>query len=320
MTRLVLLCVVLIDSAISFAAENKPNELTGTFHAEGPLKNPAYLEIDGLGFISRIIVAGDKVRSIPDNTRIWVEGTITTHLIGSPDRSKQDLQQGPTRWSVVFHVEKCARIQKPFQRPKDEDLQTNKLETPLGRDPVGALMPLPVDMPDGPPGGPPGGAPVRVVVNSQKSLADAVGDGFQNEAWEYPAGLAPDEFEGLVYVSGPADPGLDPKAAWRKPITLFDKTAGLQVTVNCYRLREKQTKADGPSTPSAPLLEPDYRYAKAEFHGLRAANASDGERDVFAFRDGNRLFKVEAANGRTEVRRKATARVAEAIWKCGHLK
>lgn len=164
------------------------------------------------------------------------------------------------------------------------------------------------------PEGPPGGGLVRVVVNSQKSLADAVGDGFRDETWEHPTGLLPAEFPSLVYVSGPADRGLL-KAAWRKPVALRDKAAGVEVAVNCYRVRQKQNKGIGPGTPFVPLLEPDYRYAKAEFHGLRAASASDGERDVFAFRDGDRLFKVEAAGGRAEARRKATAAAAEAIWK-----
>src|SRR5688500_17708554 len=70
------------------------------------------------------------------------------------------------------------------------------------------------------PDGPPGNEPPRVVVNSQKSLAEIVGEGFRDEAWDYPAELLPREFPGLVYVSGPADRGIDPKAAWRKPVIL----------------------------------------------------------------------------------------------------
>jgi len=49
-----------------------------------------------------------------------------------------------------------------------------------------------------PPNGAPGGGPVRVVVNSQKSLAEAIGADFPDEAWEYPARLLPDEFPGLT--------------------------------------------------------------------------------------------------------------------------
>jgi hypothetical protein len=156
--------------------------------------------------------------------------------------------------------------------------------------------------------GAPGGGPVRVVVNSQKSLAEAVGADFRDEAWEHPAKLLPDNFPGLIYVSGPADRDAAPKAAWRKPVALRDKVGGVDVAINCYRAGAVQEKGFGPGSPFAPLLESDYRYAKAEFHGLRAASASDGERDVFAFRDGDRLFKVEAAGGKSESRRKATRR------------
>ena len=101
-----------------------------------------------------------------------------------------------------------------------------------------------------PPDGPPGGEPVRVVVNSQRSLAEAVGDGFRDEAWDYPAGLVPDEFPGLVYVTGPADPGLW-KAAWRKPITLCDKAAGVEVALNCYRVRRGRRRRPGRAPPSS---------------------------------------------------------------------
>jgi hypothetical protein len=169
-----------------------------------------------------------------------------------------------------------------------------------------------------PPKGPPGGGPVRVVVNSQSSLAEAIGADFRDAAWEHPARLLPDDFPGLIYVSGPADRGVAPKAAWRKPVALRDQVAGVEVAINCYRARAVQEEV-GPGTPSAPLLESDYRYAKAEFHGLRAASASDGVRDVFAFRDGDRLFKVEAAGGKAEARSKVIAAAAEAIWKHRHL-
>jgi len=173
-------------------------------------------------------------------------------------------------------------------------------------------IPLTAQQPDGPPFG----GQVRVVVNSQKSLAEAVGGEFPDEAWEQPAGLLPDEFPGFDYVHGPADRGLFPKGAWRKPVVLKDKGAGLAVTVNCYRLGEKKPTVHG--TPFAPLLEPDYQYVRAEFHGLRTGTAAEQDRNVFAFRDGDRLFKIEAAGGKSEARRETNAAVAELIWKFRH--
>ena len=64
----------------------------------------------------------------------------------------------------------------------------------------------------------PNGNTRAVIVNSQKSLADVVGDGFRDKAWEYPAGLLPRVFPDLTYISGPGDQGLLGKAAWRKPV------------------------------------------------------------------------------------------------------
>ncbi len=154
----------------------------------------------------------------------------------------------------------------------------------------------------------PGGGPV--VVNSQKSLIDAVGDGF-DKAWEYPFGLVPREFPGLSYVSGPGDQGLGPKGPWRKPIILKDKASSVEIFVNCYRRRERKKPAGVPVTPAAPDLEPDYPYKPVEFHGLRAAAASE----VFVFREGDLLFKVKAAGGNAEMRRRVMMGVTETIWR-----
>jgi hypothetical protein len=164
------------------------------------------------------------------------------------------------------------------------------------------------------PDGPPGGEPPRVVVNSQKSLAEVVGEGFRDEAWDYPAELIPREFPGLAYVSGPADRGTEPKAVWRKPVILRDGT-GVSIAVNCYRAREKQPKGPGSGSPFAPLLEPDYEYSKTEFHKLRAATASNEGRDVFAFRNGDHLFKIEATGGKPDARQKAKEAAADAIYR-----
>ena len=119
MNRSVLFGLVLLVPAFCHAGQDKTNQLTGVFH-KAVLKNPAYLEIDGSGFNSRIIVTGDELKAIPDKTRVWVEGNIRTALYGSPDKSKQDNQALPTQWFIVFHVEKCVRIEKPFQIPEDE--------------------------------------------------------------------------------------------------------------------------------------------------------------------------------------------------------
>lgn len=167
---------------------------------------------------------------------------------------------------------------------------------------------------------PPTGSDKRVVVNSQQPLVDAVGDGFRDEAWEYPAGLLPRTFPELTYVSGPGDRGLSPKAAWRKPVVLKGMASQVELSVNCYRRREAQVAGIGGhgGTPFASLVEPDYRYKPAQFHDLPAAAASEKDWEVFAFRDGNLLFKVEAIGGKAEARREVLTAVVEAIWKFRH--
>lgn len=162
---------------------------------------------------------------------------------------------------------------------------------------------------------PSGRESARVLVNSQKSLVEAIGDGFQDTAWEYPSGLVPRELPNLTYVSGPGDEGLGPKGAWRKPIIVKDEASGVMVSINCYRWRhDKRAPGGRPVTPAAPLLEPNYRYRPAEFHGLRAATASEEDREVFTFRDGDLLFKFEATGGRPDVRRRTPSAAAEGVW------
>lgn len=114
-----IVCVAVILSALSSAAQDAGNELTGVYHRER-LKNPAYLQIDGAGFISRIILAGEILQRLDDGARVWVKGRITTRLYGSSVRAKQDSQQGPTQWFIVFQVEECREITKPFERPSDK--------------------------------------------------------------------------------------------------------------------------------------------------------------------------------------------------------
>jgi hypothetical protein len=169
------------------------------------------------------------------------------------------------------------------------------------------------------PSGPPVGDSVLIPINTQTTLAEVVGKGFTE--WEYRTGLLPEKFPGLEYVSGPNDPGLGAKGAWRKPVSFKHGPSGAEVLVNCYRRRVKLTHAPDPNlpgTPFVPLEEPDYRYESTEFHDLKAAAAREKPRDVFVFLDGDVLFKVEAFGGGPEVRQELVRSVAEAIWQFRH--
>lgn len=208
---------------------------------------------------------------------------------------------------VVTRVTRvCVNVEKSrWNQPLPDDLFI--LEVPPGTEIINTVGP--------------GTAAVPVAATSQRSPASTVlGRQFRDAAWEYPTGLLPGELPGLTYISGPGDPELYPKAAWRKPFVLRDKAAGVTLSVNCFRERVEEGRSDVPGTPAAPLLEPDYRYASVEFHGLRAASASDGERNVFAFWDRDVLFKIEATGGEFETRRKVARSAADAIWKFRHLK
>ena len=155
-----------------------------------------------------------------------------------------------------------------------------------------------------------------VPVNSQKTLADIVGVGFQGEAWTHPAGLLPSEFPELAYISGPSDADQAPKGEWRQPVVLRHQASSVVVHVNCYRRREvPAAPADkAPLTPFVPLMELNYQYEPIRFHDLRAATATTENRDLIAFRHGDILFKVDAADGSAKVRRRMAVATAEAIW------
>ncbi len=156
----------------------------------------------------------------------------------------------------------------------------------------------------------------QVTVNSQRSLVATVGEGFPDEAWEYPTGLVPTVFASLDYVSGPADVGLLSKGGWRKPIVLKHSSSDVVVHVNCYRRREKRDAVgSNPSTPFTPIVEPDYSYKSIKFHNLQAAHASAEDHDVIAFRHGDILFKVDASDGKASTRRTLAVSVIKAIWK-----
>jgi hypothetical protein len=115
--RLVLLSTIIWFGLIPFVVAD---ELTGIYH-KADAKNPAYLEIDGTGFIKRIEVTGG---AIPDGSRVWVEGDIKTSLSGKPVAGQKApgsvaeiTQQQPTQWHIVFSVTKWKAIAGPFETP-----------------------------------------------------------------------------------------------------------------------------------------------------------------------------------------------------------
>ncbi len=167
----------------------------------------------------------------------------------------------------------------------------------------------------------PPGAANSVPVNSQATLVKVVGEGFGDEAWEYPKGLLPAKFEGLARVRGPEDVDLSPKAAWRKPVVLKHAASGAEVQVNCYLRREPRAEARLPKAPFQPLTEPAAEFEAVKFHDLKAASASADGRAVFAFVDGHHLFKVVATGGKKPEGLPPEAKAAaEAIWAHHHAK
>jgi hypothetical protein len=160
-----------------------------------------------------------------------------------------------------------------------------------------------------------------VPVNSQASLVKIVGEGFGDEAWEYPKGLLPAKFEGMTRVRAPEDVDLTPKAAWRKPVVLKHEESGGEVQVNCYLRREPRAEAPLPKAPFQPLTEPAAEFEGVKFHDLKAASASAEGRAVFVFVDGDHLFKVVATGGKKPEQLPAQAKAAaEAIWAHRHPK
>ena len=93
---------------------SRADELTGIYHKEKS-KNPAYLEIDGAGFIGKIAVSGEVLKNVTDGSRVWIEGDIKTWLTGTESNV---LQQQPPKWHIVFVVSKWKPIGKPFEKPK----------------------------------------------------------------------------------------------------------------------------------------------------------------------------------------------------------
>ncbi len=123
------------------------------------------------------------------------------------------------------------------------------------------------------------------------------------------------------FVNGPQYLGLSPKGAWRKPVLFKHATTGVKISLNCYnRAKKDEAPAIAPKkklsgTPFMPLLEPDFHYQPQAFHELKAAAASEKDRDVFVFRDGDLLFKIETNEGDARMRQRVATTFAEEIWK-----
>lgn len=162
---------------------------------------------------------------------------------------------------------------------------------------------------------PPGGSPAQVAVNSQPSLKEALGVSFAAAIWENPTTIVPSPFPGFNYVSGPNDPLLSPKSAWRKPLVLSDAKSGVEITIQSYRRQESRPAAGASATPAATAFEADYEYSPAKFRGFKAARASSGEFDILAVRNGDLLVKIEAAGAKGAARRRSIDIAAEAIEK-----
>jgi len=126
MKMITVLAVAVLISLPCFAAQ-ETNELSGIYHREIS-KNPAYLEIDGSGFIQRIMVSGEALKGIPDGSRIWVKGQIRTGLYGQPNEKDQSPQQAPTQWMIVLDVKECSVVSKRFERPKEKDVQNQPVD------------------------------------------------------------------------------------------------------------------------------------------------------------------------------------------------
>ncbi len=119
---------------------------------------------------------------------------------------------------------------------------------------------------------PPTPGRAHVTVNSQVSLAKAVGEGFEDGAWENPSHLVPRELPGLIDASGPPGKG---KGVWRRPVVYLQESTGVKVKIQCFRKGEKPPALgeagkgmNANSQPAAPWYEPNYEYKAIEFHDL----------------------------------------------------
>ena len=91
-------------------------ELTGFYHKALGIMRPAYLEIDGPGFVKKIPLDGNALKDITENQHIWVSGEINSFLQGNP--RQVSVQEQPTQWIVMMSVNEWKPIKDSFERPK----------------------------------------------------------------------------------------------------------------------------------------------------------------------------------------------------------
>ena len=105
----------MVATLLTSASLVSADELSGIYLKESA-NEPAWLLIDGSGWVQRIPVTGEALKSIPKNAvRIWVEGVIRTSLqpANNPDH------QGPRqKWVIVMEVKEAHQISKTFERPE----------------------------------------------------------------------------------------------------------------------------------------------------------------------------------------------------------
>lgn len=139
MKKLAAMIVLILTALATAYADNRKNELTGVYRKSSG-KQPAYLQIDGNGSITRIEVSGACLKDIPDGTRLWVKGQVKTWLQGinnadrKPASVEEITQQQPVQWLIVMVVEESHEITEPFGRPsmKKTDKTQNKASQAIG--------------------------------------------------------------------------------------------------------------------------------------------------------------------------------------------
>jgi hypothetical protein len=159
--------------------------------------------------------------------------------------------------------------------------------------------------------------PAYVPTNSQESLQKIVGEGFDEAkwgtTWQRPTDLLPDNLPGCEQVSGPKD--VRGQEVSRASVIYKLKSADVTLRINCYRRNSSQPDAVAPGQLAlVSMPEPDYKYEAVEFHQLKAATAAYEDQRALVFRDGDLLFKFEAAGGDAAAREKAVRAAAEATW------
>lgn len=121
------LLLVIVSTAVCYPTTAVSDELTGIYHKAVKM-DPAYLEIDGPGFVTRIEVDGQSIKDAPDGKRLWLSGDIKTWLSGNPEKPHDEEQQQLTQWKIVMVVTEWKPISKAFERPEKKDSQNKAPE------------------------------------------------------------------------------------------------------------------------------------------------------------------------------------------------